>query len=215
VPFDTAASAGQDGLLPLHSSTASHSPALGRQTAPALPAGCVHTLLPLHWSTVHGLLSDVHGVPDVSKASAGQLKLDPSQTSWTSQTPVSARQTVPDGFTPSAGQLAVDPSQFSAASHSCPTLAARHSVPDSTKAFGGHWKLDPSQTSCTSQSPAEARQIVPDGNTPSAGQVGVLPSHCSASSQSWPVLAARHSVPPLPAVCWQSPPPSHSSTVQI
>jgi hypothetical protein len=38
-----------------------------RQTAPPLPALCAHEPEPLHWSTVHGLLSVEHEVPEAAK----------------------------------------------------------------------------------------------------------------------------------------------------
>ena len=56
--------AGHVELVPVHVSATSHSPATARHTAPALPAGCWHTLLePLQVSVVHGLPSSVHAVP--------------------------------------------------------------------------------------------------------------------------------------------------------
>src|SRR5437016_4181081 len=52
--------AGHVELAPVHVSATSHSPATARHTAPALPAGCWHTLLePLQVSAVHGLPSSV------------------------------------------------------------------------------------------------------------------------------------------------------------
>src|SRR5207247_7347 len=58
------ASAGHVELVPVHVSATSHAPADARHTAPPLPAGCWQaTLVPSHWSTVHGLPSLVHAVP--------------------------------------------------------------------------------------------------------------------------------------------------------
>jgi len=53
--------------------------------------------------------------------------------------------------------------------------------------------LAPSHVSTASQTPAEARQVVPIGCTSSAGQVALTPLHASATSQ--PPLAARQVVP--------------------
>src|SRR5439155_512065 len=72
------ASAGQSLPVPLQVSATSQTPAEGRQTAPALPAGCVHVgapTVPLHTSIVHGLLSPVQLVPAALTVSGGQLEL--------------------------------------------------------------------------------------------------------------------------------------------
>src|SRR5439155_25300734 len=51
-------------VVPVQVSCGSHSPALARHTAPALPAGCWQVVLvPLHWSSVQGLPSAAHGAP--------------------------------------------------------------------------------------------------------------------------------------------------------
>src|SRR5438094_187673 len=90
------ASGGQSALEPVQCSCGSHTPADARHSAPALPAGCWQALLvPSHWSTVQGLASLVHAVPDGCFASAGQLPLVPLQVSATSQTSAAARQVVP------------------------------------------------------------------------------------------------------------------------
>ena len=71
----------------------------------------------------------------------------------------------------------------------------------------------PGQFSATSQSPADARHVVPLGLNASAGQPLLDPVQVSARSQS--PAAARQMVPPLPAGCWQALlDPSHSSSVQ-
>jgi hypothetical protein len=63
VPFGFLPSAGQLADVPLQDSAISQSVAAGRQTAPALPAGCWHVKLePLHLSAVHGLPSSKHAV---------------------------------------------------------------------------------------------------------------------------------------------------------
>ena len=96
VPAGVLASAGQVVLVPVHVSCGSQAPPDPRQSAPALPAGCWQALLvPSHWSTVQGLASLVHAVPDGCFASAGQLPLVPLQVSATSQTSAAARQVVP------------------------------------------------------------------------------------------------------------------------
>jgi len=53
-------------LLPSHCSATSHSPAAGRQIAPAFPAGWTHMPVPSHTSSVHGLASAGHGLSFVS-----------------------------------------------------------------------------------------------------------------------------------------------------
>ena len=80
---------------------------------------------------LHDLIRQVGGgreqsVPTVSCASAGQLPDDPLQTSWISQAPVSARQTVPLGNTVFEGQDALLPVHVSATSHV--PADARHTV---------------------------------------------------------------------------------------
>src|SRR5439155_25841230 len=73
VADDAKPSAGHVVLAPVHVSAMSQTPAVGRQTAPALPAGCWHvTLVPSHWSSVHGLVSAVPAVPADFFTSAGQ-----------------------------------------------------------------------------------------------------------------------------------------------
>src|SRR5207302_1458673 len=83
-------------IAPGQVSATSHSPAAGRHTAPPLPGGCWQLLLvPLHWSSVQGLVSAVQAVPDGFLASDGQVVLDPSQLSATSHSPAAARQAAP------------------------------------------------------------------------------------------------------------------------
>ena len=60
------------------------------------------------------------------KAFAGQLVLEPSQVSATSQTPAEERHTVDEGLNASVGQGADEPVQFSALSHT--PAALRHTV---------------------------------------------------------------------------------------
>src|SRR6266571_1943734 len=65
-------------LVPVQFSGKSHSSASTRHWAPALPAGCWQELLvPLHWSSVQGLVSAVQAVPDTFLASVGHVVLDP------------------------------------------------------------------------------------------------------------------------------------------
>src|SRR5207253_9559878 len=71
------ASAGQATLVPVQASATSHAPAAGRHTVPAWPAGCWHaSLLPSHWSSVHGLPSSLQAVPLACFASAGHAALE-------------------------------------------------------------------------------------------------------------------------------------------
>src|SRR5439155_193204 len=93
------ASAGQVALVPVQASATSHAPAAGRHTVPAWPAGCWHaSLLPSHWSSVHGLPSSVHAVPLACFASAGHAALEPVQVSARSHAPAAARHTVLAGW---------------------------------------------------------------------------------------------------------------------
>jgi hypothetical protein len=88
------ASAGQPGLLPSHVSTASQTPAAPRQTAPALPAGCVHVFTtPSQTSSVQTFESLVHGVLAGCFASLGQFTPEPVQFSVASHSPAELRQT--------------------------------------------------------------------------------------------------------------------------
>src|SRR5437762_2861518 len=83
-------------VAPGQVSATSHSFAVTRHTVPALPAGCWHELLvPLHWSTVQGLLSVVQAVPDGFLASDGHEVLVPVQNSTASHSPAAARQGAP------------------------------------------------------------------------------------------------------------------------
>src|SRR5439155_561669 len=94
VPFDLKTSLGQLVLVPVQVSATSHSPAVARHSAPALPAGCWQVLfVPSHWSSVQGLLSSVHAVPLAFRGpSAGHVALEPVQVSGRSQSPAAARQ---------------------------------------------------------------------------------------------------------------------------
>src|SRR5712691_3313218 len=113
VPLALLPSGGQTSSLPVHVSAASHSPADARHTVPAFPAGCVQLAPePLHWSSVQGFPSLVHAEPFCSKASAGQLALEPVQLSARSHSPAEARQTVP-ALPTGCWHAAVVPSQMS------------------------------------------------------------------------------------------------------
>jgi len=118
VPAGCLASAGHVVLEPVHVSAWSHSPATGRHTAPALPAGCWQALfVPSHSSVLHGLPSSVQAVPAALFASAGQLAADPVQLSAGSHSPADGRQTVLAGSKVSAGHTVLVPVQLSATSH--------------------------------------------------------------------------------------------------
>jgi len=88
VPFARFTSAGQDAVVPLQLSAASHWPAAGR-----------------------------HTVVEGWNASAGQAADVPVQVSATSQAPADARQSVPAATIESAGQAADVPLQVSGTSH--------------------------------------------------------------------------------------------------
>src|SRR5207249_11696721 len=108
---------GQVALVPVQASATSHTPAAGRQTAPAFPAGCWHSALaPSHWSSVQGLPSLVHALPAGDFASAGQLGPVPVQVSCGSHSPAEARHTTVEGWKPSAGQGGPGPGEGSATS---------------------------------------------------------------------------------------------------
>src|SRR5438445_5853440 len=218
--------------MPVHVSARSHSPAAARPSVPAWPAGCWQaTLLPSHWSRVHGLLSAVHAVPLAFLASDGQALLVPVQVSARSHSPAAARHSVPAWpagcwqatllpshwsrvhglpssvhavplvFLASAGQAwPATPLQVSARSHS--PAATRHTVPLAATTSAGQLLLTPSQVSAGSHtSPEPARHTKVLGCTASAGQVVLVPVHVSATSHT--PEAARHTIPALPAACWQ------------
>src|SRR5439155_3563237 len=123
-------------LVPVQASAMSHTPAAGRQTAPAFPAGCWHSALaPSHWSSVQGLPSLVHALPAGDFASAGQLGPVPVQVSCGSHSPAEARHTTVEGWKPSAGQVVLVPVQVSATSQT--PAEARPTAPG-VPAGGGH-----------------------------------------------------------------------------
>src|SRR6185295_1498051 len=94
----------------------SHTPATGRHSVPAWPAGCVQAvLLPSQTSAVQIWPSSGHAVPADFTASAGQLLLTPLQFSATSQTPAAPRHWAV--LLASAGHEALRPVQLSARSH--------------------------------------------------------------------------------------------------
>src|SRR5262245_48893400 len=96
VPVGAKVLAGQVVLVPVQTSARSHSPAAGRHTVPALPAGCWQvTAVPSQRSAVHGLPSSVHAVSAGWRASAGQAGAVPEQVSATSHSPALCRHTVP------------------------------------------------------------------------------------------------------------------------
>jgi hypothetical protein len=78
-------------VAPPHVSSASHSPAAGRQTVAAGAALCVQAV-PVHTSVVQELPSLEHACPFLL-ASAGQVRAPP-QVSSTSHSPTAGRQTV-------------------------------------------------------------------------------------------------------------------------
>ena len=166
-------------LVPVHVSSASHTPDAGRQTAPELPAGCWQASLePSHSSTVHGLPSPVQAVPAGLLASAGQLGPVPVHISAGSHSPADARQTTKPGRNPSAGQLVLVPVHVSTSSQM--SAAGRHTVP----AFpAGCWQasLDPSHSSVLHGLPSSV-QAVPAGVLASAGQAVLVPVQFSCGS---------------------------------
>ena len=81
VPAVAATSGGQLGEAPLQLSGASHCPLGARHTVSALPAGCVQVPVALHTSSVHTLLSVVHGLPGAWKVHVGEQQSPPSHCS--------------------------------------------------------------------------------------------------------------------------------------
>src|SRR5205823_6446324 len=214
-------SVGQVVLVPVQASATSHSFTAARQTAPALPAGCVHVLvLPSHWSSVQGLVSAVQAVPAGCLASVGQVVLVPVQVSATSHSVAAARHTAP-ALPAGCWQVALAPSHWSRV-HGL--VSAVQAVALALKTSGGQAVLAPSQVSATSHSPAAARhtapafpagcvqagapavpshtsvvqglpssvQAVPAALTVSAGHVALEPVQLSATSHSF--AAARQTV---------------------
>src|SRR5205823_245884 len=97
VPAALTASGGQV-LVPSQVSATSHSFTAARQTAPALPAGCVQAgepTVPLHTSVVQPLPSSVQAVAAALTPSAGHALLVPVQVSARSHSLRAARHTVP------------------------------------------------------------------------------------------------------------------------
>src|SRR5205823_6121845 len=173
-------------LLPSQVSATSQSPAAGRHTAPAFPAGCWQSLLlPSHSSRLQGFPSPVQAVPLASFESAGQSGPVPGQFSARSHSPAAARQTTLEGWKPSAGHAALVPSQVSATSPS--PAAARHTVP-APPGRSSDLLLLPSQSSRRQGLPLSV-QAVPLAFFASAGQSGLVPGQLSARSHS--PLAAR------------------------
>ena len=93
-------------------------------------------------------------------------------------------QLVPLATKPSAGHALLTPSQLSATSQT--PVDARHWAV--LFASLGQNFDDPLHASVRSQTPAEARQVVPFGSTASAGQVRFVPSQVSATSHTSPTV---------------------------
>src|SRR5438445_79779 len=170
VPSGWKASAGQVLDEPSQLSATSHPSAAGRHTA-VLFASAGQWLFGRSWfsATSNGPAEGRHCA--VLLPSAGQAALEPVQFSATSQTPAEARHTTVLGRKPSGGQSLLTPSQLSDVSQMSAT--GRHSAVLLTSA--GHAAFDPVQFSATSQAPAAARQVVPDGNSVLAGQSALFP----------------------------------------
>ena len=142
----------------------------------------------------------------VRTTSAGQVVLEPSQTSATSHKPVEALHSVP--ALPAKCSQIPEPSQRSVV-HVSPS--ASHAVTGDAKPFAGHAAVEPSQVSAGSQIPFPPRHSVPMVRTTSAGQVALEPSQTSATSHE--PAEALHTVVTSsnvqPSV--QQAPPSQSS----
>jgi hypothetical protein len=194
VPLLATLSVGQVVETPLQVSATSQPPADARQVVPELPAGCWHELLePSHWSSVHGLLSELHEVPEPSFESAGQAALEPVHFSTASHSPAAARQVVPLATSESAGQVVDEPVQVSAMSHA--PAEARHCVP-ALPAGCVQETLEPSHSSTVHGLPSLV-QLVPKPAFESAGHDVDTPLQVSWTSHS--PAAERQTVPALPA----------------
>ena len=99
-------------------------PFCARHTAPALPAGCAQVPLPLHWSSVQGLLSVAHAVP-AALGGCWQALATPLQVSFVQSAPSSV-QAVPFARFASVHVVAT-PLHWSSRSHS--PAAVRQTVP--------------------------------------------------------------------------------------
>jgi hypothetical protein len=165
VPTGWAASAPQVAELPLHASATSQSPAEGRQVVPAL-----------------------------TRTSFGQVVVEPVQLSATSQSPPDARHTVDDArnFGVQVALAPTVPVQVSWASQS-PFGGPPQDVPTGWAASAPHVAELPLHASAASQSPTEARHVVPALTRTSDGHAAALPVHASETSQS--PAEARHWVP--------------------
>src|SRR5438552_3077291 len=109
-------SAGQLALVPVHTSSGSQaSPEPARHSAPPFPAGCWQaTLVPSHWSSVHGLPSSLQPVPAGSTVSGPQPELGgASAMSWLICAVAVLAPPVVDAFEPVAPGLACDASALS------------------------------------------------------------------------------------------------------
>jgi len=208
VPDVLKPSVGHVVTAPVHCSAVSHSPAAGRQTVPALPAGCAHWPDPLHTSDVQGRLSAVHAVPLALNPSGGQTEVVPPHVSAVSHSLAAARHVAP-ALPGECPQVAEPPLQASTV-QGLPSVL--HATPGFLNPSTGHAAALPGHVSARSHSPADGRHSVPV-RKPSAGQLALEPVHCSAVSQI--PADPRHTVPAFPAGCWHAElDPLHSSTVQ-
>jgi hypothetical protein len=210
VPAPITASAGQAAPVPGQRSATSHAPVEGRQTSVdgRKPSAGQLALVPVQLSaTSQTSAAGRQTVAAGLKTSGGQVLLVPSQISATSQVPAAARQT-PVLFA-SAGHAALVPVQVSARSHG--PEAARQTAPALPT---GCWQAlaAPSHWSSVQALPSEL-QAVPGADRVSAGHVALAPLQVSWGSHS--PVEARHTVPALPAGCWQAVAlPSQMSRVQ-
>ena len=175
VPAAFLRSLGQFVFVPVQFSATSHSSAAARHWAPGLPAGCVHELLvPLHWSSVQGLLSAVQAVRAGCLASDGHVVLVPVQVSTASHSPAAARQVAP-ALPAGCVQVALVPLHMSTVQG---LLSAKlvQGVLLGAKASGGQVVLVPVQVSATSHSFTAARHTVLAGAT-GCWQLTLVPSH--------------------------------------
>src|SRR5947208_3218188 len=145
--------------------------------------------MPLHWSSVQGLPSEVHAVPLVFFASAGHAPpAVPGQFSATSHSPAAPRHKIGRASSRESGQIALVPLHTSSASQASPE-PARHSAP----AFpAGCWQatLVPSHWSSVQGLPSEVHAVPLVFFASAAHAPPAVPGQFSATSHS--PAAPRH-----------------------
>src|SRR5439155_1221979 len=145
--------------------------------------------MPLHWSSVQGLPSEVHAVPLVFFASAGHAPpAVPGQFSATSHSPPAVRHTKLLDCTTSAGQLALVRAHTSSRSPSSPEPARQSAFP--TRRSCELETLMPSHWSSVQGLPSEVHAVPLVFFASAAHAPPAVPGQFSATSHS--PAAPRH-----------------------